>query len=380
MRIAIGGLGIFVAVLVTACAGLPAGEAMAPPEGLILFPDSTARAQDRARYFGAEFERILERRRLMGLTNSQQSAAPGSVIGLAMSGGGIRSNAYHLGLLAGLQEEKIGGHSALDRVDYLSSVSGGSWANLGFWAWPGGLDSLVACLNTAAEVGIANAPPTCAVAVKMLRTKQDVTLFSRPGHQRKRDWKADIEASMTGGGECDLNFDEPIPDSCAASFAIKPYPIFNSTHSAVSEQASVDNIPFQTTPGGVTAIADEGSRYAAGSSAPRGPVGFSLNFKSPAPHWRWRKFFSNLFPGGSDGNLNGSSMSLAAAHSSGVVKGPGIGLLLEYFLNIQTARDLDDLRLRNKYKLSDGGKSDNTGAVPLVERRVDLLVVSHMGK
>ena len=47
--------------------------------------------------------------------------AKGNKIGLALSGGGYRAAAYHIGTLRALQKLKI-----LDKVDVISSVSGGS--------------------------------------------------------------------------------------------------------------------------------------------------------------------------------------------------------------------------------------------------------------
>jgi len=44
------------------------------------------------------------------------------LIGLALSGGGVRSAAFCLGALQALDEEKV-----LGRVDYLSTVSGGGY-------------------------------------------------------------------------------------------------------------------------------------------------------------------------------------------------------------------------------------------------------------
>jgi hypothetical protein len=48
--------------------------------------------------------------------------------GLALSGGGIRSAAFNLGLLQGLNARKM-----LEHIDYLSTVSGGGYAG-GFWS------------------------------------------------------------------------------------------------------------------------------------------------------------------------------------------------------------------------------------------------------
>ena len=45
--------------------------------------------------------------------------AKGNKIGLALSGGGYRAAAYHIGTLRALQKLKI-----LDKVDVISSVSG----------------------------------------------------------------------------------------------------------------------------------------------------------------------------------------------------------------------------------------------------------------
>jgi len=51
-------------------------------------------------------------------------------LGLALSGGGMRSATFNLGLLQGLRQKRI-----LDLVDYLSTLSGGGYVG-GFWtAW-----------------------------------------------------------------------------------------------------------------------------------------------------------------------------------------------------------------------------------------------------
>jgi hypothetical protein len=52
------------------------------------------------------------------------------VVGMAISGGGMRASAFTLGVFAGLEEitPKGSDTSALDRVDFASANSGGSWA------------------------------------------------------------------------------------------------------------------------------------------------------------------------------------------------------------------------------------------------------------
>jgi predicted acylesterase/phospholipase RssA len=69
-------------------------------------------------YFRKERDTLKTRRKL-----NQLSEPANDEIGLSFSGGGIRSNAFQLGLLSGLYEKNF-----LKKVDYISAVSGGSWA------------------------------------------------------------------------------------------------------------------------------------------------------------------------------------------------------------------------------------------------------------
>lgn len=67
----------------------------------------------------AEREKIKLRRRRCGLAEGNPAS---DSVGLALSGGGVRSATYNLGLLQALHEADI-----LKRVDYLSTVSGGGY-------------------------------------------------------------------------------------------------------------------------------------------------------------------------------------------------------------------------------------------------------------
>jgi len=58
-----------------------------------------------------------------------ESGMPTRTLGIALSGGGNRSSPFEIGVLAGLQESGV-----LPMVDYLSSVSGGSYAALFFYS------------------------------------------------------------------------------------------------------------------------------------------------------------------------------------------------------------------------------------------------------
>lgn len=81
--------------------------------------------------------------------------------------------------------------------------------------------------------------------------------------------------------------------------------------------------------------------------------------------------------------VDGSTLSLAVAHSSAVIKGPlapAMFLTFYYQVSKYDGARYVDRRLRDRYKLTDGGKSENTGAVALLDRGVDVLVISYMGK
>ncbi len=73
--------------------------------------------------FQKELEVVDARRRQAGHAPLQEDA---NLVGLAFSGGGIRSATFGLGVLEGLKK-----HALLRRVDYLSTVSGGGY--IGAW-------------------------------------------------------------------------------------------------------------------------------------------------------------------------------------------------------------------------------------------------------
>src|SRR5580698_11315513 len=71
-----------------------------------------------------ELSKIAVARRARGVSNSKPTAD--NLIGLAFSGGGIRSATFNLGVLQTLAENQL-----LHKVDYLSTVSGGGY--IGSW-------------------------------------------------------------------------------------------------------------------------------------------------------------------------------------------------------------------------------------------------------
>ena len=75
--------------------------------------------------FPAELEEIDQRRNNANLEKEPVSGKPSTeknLVGLALSGGGIRSATFSLGIIQGLAR-----HGLLKHVDYLSTVSGGGY-------------------------------------------------------------------------------------------------------------------------------------------------------------------------------------------------------------------------------------------------------------
>ena len=93
---------------------------MAEPENL---QDGTA--QFYGDVFPAELEEIRRRRRKLELPDVPAGVEPSvrlGLVGLALSGGGIRSSTFCLGVIQGLAK-----HGFLKNADYLSTVSGGGF-------------------------------------------------------------------------------------------------------------------------------------------------------------------------------------------------------------------------------------------------------------
>lgn len=103
---------------------------------------NAARASQRQRTDQSDFEGLFERElSVLGLASEKVActgsvatddqwvrALPHDLFGLALSGGGIRSATFNLGLLQSLH-----GCGLLDRVQYLSTVSGGGYIG-GWWS------------------------------------------------------------------------------------------------------------------------------------------------------------------------------------------------------------------------------------------------------
>src|SRR5271170_479622 len=77
-----------------------------------------------------EVEQVKTSRNLRLGQNPQRPAAENSLIGLAFSGGGIRSATFNLGILQALAQARL-----LHAFDYVSTVSGGGYIGGWLMAW-----------------------------------------------------------------------------------------------------------------------------------------------------------------------------------------------------------------------------------------------------
>jgi predicted acylesterase/phospholipase RssA len=316
-------------------------------------------------YFNHEYKYLNKRQ---GLSDSE--ARPERLQGLAFSGGGIRSAAFQLGMLSGLHSIKIDGAPLLSRIDYISSVSGGSWANGSYWGTRQTDEKFFSCLNAFANDG--NTKPGCDPPSAQLRNTQTINILPLDDDglkQRKEIWEEDIISAHLV--DCNIDFAKPANFApCLAASVNRPYPIFNSTHSSSEEEASATHYPFQSTPDYHGTVIDD-AEY----------KGFFLRSGSPNFLWEYRKW-QRWIPGGSK-DLQGELLSLILSHSSGVI-GRKKPFLLQY--NFHAHFKDEEIKgspikgLRRIYNLADGGKSDNLGLLPLLERGVDTIIVSQMGK
>ena len=337
-------------------------------------------------YFRHEYRQINKRR-----SGVESASRPKNMLGLALSGGGIRSAAFQLGFLSGLANTGTPEGTRLSHVDLISSVSGGSWANGAYWAWHEDDETLFVCLDLAAEGGTESNDERCRDPERMLRSYQGVLVLPVDDgglKQRKEKWEEDINTYYLGEGNRNIDFTELQEDDFR--LLEKPYPIFNSTHDAVSETANVENLHFETTPHYLGTVIDYRSNgidrfidcdNASGDlrqECRKGKTGFFTRHDSKRYKWenrkwqRWWKFWRK------DNDRPGSTLSLTMAHSSGVV-GKDKQIALAYNFHLRKEGEKID-SLRKKYQLVDGGKSDNSGLLPLIERKVDFIIATHLGK
>ena len=333
-------------------------------EGYFIMESSKVRIENREECFGKEFQIIEARRKKHVSVKPLGGHIPHRLIGLGLSGGGIKSSAFQLGLLSGLHKatNRKGG-VLLGEIDYIASVSGGSWANGAYIAAKEPDDVFFNCLDSIVEDRPSD--EGCKDLESILPRQQSEIWGSK-------DWQDQIIDNYLRRNDLKMaelrHQNSPLED--------RPFPIFLSTHSnTIIGKKSVENFPFEMTPLSVSAIADCNSLET--------PCGFFRRYMRPL-HWKNRpeKGFVLDLEDAEDIDIEirkylpNSQHELTLSHamwSSG-------GLVAKVFsLHLRLSRHGKKMEgIREKYVLSDGGKTDNIGLIPLVERGVDLIILSQI--
>lgn len=120
-----------------------------------------------------------------GKADVYQWAREGQLTGLCLSGGGIRSATFNLGILQGLASNNTSGHDdkvGLTQLDYLSSVSGGGYIHSWLAAW----------FNRQAKAEYANHPQQPDQAMRD-GFDQVVDEMKPPPKQSPKTWPRQVE-------------------------------------------------------------------------------------------------------------------------------------------------------------------------------------------
>ena len=368
---------VAIGVLLASCAGSLPTESVTSlnlsGKDFYRFKDPSERLNRQTEKFGHEYIQIARRRSSsMPVSAATPTLRPENIIGLGLSGGGIRSASFQLGLLSGLhgQKQKEGNKSLLESIDYISSVSGGSWANGAYWIWQRSDQELFDCLDKTAKNGkdAVASDEACKNTANMLRTEQKV----HPLNDTKEKWHEDVQETYFAENCKEMNFGDK-SHSCWPATERKPYPIIMATHSGiVADPGDKRNLPFEYTPDYLGTIADCDSERIdcesdKNSSTGQSRIGFFVNQNAKGFEWRRRQMFGKHSPG--------TKLSIAMAQSSGVLTTPkGLSWSMELVHGQEALSEL-----RDNYWLLDGGYTDNLGLIPLIERGADLIILSDIG-
>ncbi|MBI9082214.1 MAG: patatin-like phospholipase family protein [Desulfobacterales bacterium] len=333
------------------------------------------RAKRRDLFFAGEYDFIRKRRGNNWPPVAPEQGRPADLVGLALSGGGMRANAFHLGILSGLYETPIPGSNEknknlLDRVDYISSVSGGTWALAAYLFNDDRCDGTTIFRRCAGCGAINDRVPHF--------------LVNRQGEMHRENWRKEIGHDFVAGSNYQYS---ELPD--LAFLDSKPYFIINATHSAMSrETGSERNFNFQFTRDSLGTVVDclsETGKTLCGQarkfrwlSLGQGlGTGFFVN--NPKGGKGGFDLLVNDFLQGSEFNREIHVADILAASSAVVDK------LYGSYLKVEPKGGCDrhwyeKNRIRSQYRLSDGGKSENIGVLSLVERGVQIIVASQIAE
>jgi len=336
---------------------------------------SNQRFENNDKYFQHEYDYINEKRKKI-FKKYNIDKRPPNLIGLSLCGGGIRSKAFQLGLLKGLnqytlEEDKYNKDiNLLNRIDYLSSISGGSWASAAYITYNGNDKDFFKCLD--AQICNDEKLTTCnenCNNFNVLSNTQENIFF-------RALWKNEIESKYLYS----INFKlsdlfKKIRKNIDADI-YRPYPIYGATHDIKSEFPDGKNYTFEITPHYIGTIEDT-CTLTPGEGNNLFYYSLLLFMKSHRIQC-YQGFFYNLNSINSKATVTRPwwpfcskeiTMSHAIAISSGFITCVDSWNLNFNYQNLPNV-------IRKKYNLSDGGKSDNLGCIPLIERKIDNIILT----
>lgn len=362
-------LQILFAILVLAISGCTClktqdnGSTFTASEDLFYIESPKELIQNGKKFFKHEWQ-VINQRRGDPYSNDKQ---PAGTIGLAFSEGGIRSNAFQLGILSGLYENGL-----LPKIDYISTVSGGSWAAAAYLF----------------------SKKTDEQFFNKLNLFESVHLLTEQKEIYREKWRDRIVKDVLSKNDCiykDLDRSVEIKD-CSAEIKCnldkRPYFIINATHSAEPTEFPKDyNFNIQFTRDAIIVPADCNSEM--NGDKPCNLLqqiswglptagGFGKGFMARNNKNSDYLFYVNTFPF--------PWMYIQKLRVSDIISASSAVFTKLYgnWLKIKTKGNVlepgGDDNMRDKYRLSDGGKSENLGALALIERGVDLVIISQMAE
>lgn len=402
-----------------------------PPPYLQLIEQPDQRLKKHDTYFKAEEERIDRRKRSYLQKGESVKSFDKTRVGLALSGGGIRSAAFQLGLMSGLHKRHL-----LKGIDYLSAVSGGSWAAGAYKSAQQDDDEFFRRLDDTVEEersklcddSVRKLAPSAISAPYQICNEPGATIMLSSyreslkglkkslvlldpldndiGYAFRETWRAMIQENFLQGVDNDIPLhlvedsladltckEGDSPGLCRALEGLKkfqkganvrasrPYLIINGTHSEGSCTTPEKNFPFQFTADAIGSIADCGNTHDyCGTSGTWGISGMSPKSAIPSRSKRYQGVFLKTTKEDPISTLYLShAMAISGAVAPVSYLGIGLGLMewhVQFPFPDHGITDVKDVPYRKEYVLADGGHSENFGVLPLLERNLGIMIIS----
>ena len=341
--------------------------------GMVPIKETQDRIKNQVEFFKKEYKIIQAKRQFYKINYPANSFNA-----LAFSGGGIRSNAFQLGLLMGLAFEgnnpRLKERGLLKHIDYISAVSGGSWAAGSFKSYPGESNHFLKEINKIAEDEFKSYDKDSfsSILLSFYKGNMDFLNFKRKiypdflrdfligdSHTREQ-WRQMIQWNYLRKNDVSLEDLEPNLDE-KKSETIKenqiyqrPFLIINASHSS-SINTQKKSFPFELTALGFGTIAD------CGNTDYCNPLMFSSNkgfFIKNKEYLNAKLYLSH-------------ALAMSSAITPSQICGFSISEELEWHLRIPSSKETKD-----SYVITDGGHAENLGVIPLLERGVKNIIIS----